>query len=964
MLKMRGKLFYLHCAPPYSTAKRARGRKRARRVRRQRVHKTRPLRNAKYPHGFPQLRGIDLLRVTIVNSIYRNVAKLCRLALENGAFISVENPSESWMWSTRWFQSLCSDFQLQAVKFQHCAHGGQRPKWSTFLTNAEWLRGLSAVCPQDHVHKSWSEYRCNTKLEAEYPLLLCSRIADAAFQHAVSLGCQPIEPPAKRQKSSSTPRVMAQAGRQPRGNKYPELISEFRETLEVPWPWPKPSQIPRMLSASEAEHLHLTQPTKLLSCMSVGSTRHESGHEPAFLAAKLGVFRSPDEFVDLACNLQHPFDNSSGVSDDLKRNLFFLLTAGPAAVQDKRDQVLGHYRRRKQELESHELSIHEALQPHRERVVAGKNFLLFDEMCKDAGVVDHGLLDLMVSGAPLIGESGVSNLFELEDNLPAMSPAQLMKSSRWSRRMLAGRCSNSQTDEVGRAVWQVTMDEVSKGWLEGPLSEAQVTSRLGPLFVASPRFGLVQSDKIRPIDDMSVSLVNSAFAARYKLDLDGVDSISVLCRTAVEAVQADRQVVLELEDGSQLRGVLHESLSVSQARSLHGRTLDLEAAYKQMLVRASSLWTSVLLVPDGRGGKGYFISQVLPFGASASVFAFNRVARAIHCIGVRLFGLMWLNYYDDFPQVDLCCAADAAMVTAEGLLDLLGWKFSQKESKRAPMATKFSALGVDFDLSSSAEGMVLVANKPSKVQQIVSLLNDILETGHFPPTVATSLRGRLQFAESQTFGRAVALHMRSCQQRATGAMGGAELDQSMREELLWAKNFVQLSPPRVLKTHIRQNRVLIFTDAALEDDDQNAGVGMVAFVWRSGQLKHRFFFAESVPADVLRDLQVKTPKVIAALELLAAVMAVELLQEWMTNSRTFIFIDNEAARANLISMYSPVKVQAKLLQRLHDIMMHGSMFVWTCRVPSVSNVADAPSRQEFKQLLCTGFVRLTPSWHR
>ena len=111
------------------------------------------------------------------------------------------------------------------------------------------------------------------------------------------------------------------------------------KTLEVPWPWPKPSQIPRMLSASEAEHLHLTQPTKLLSCMSVGSTRQvkESGHEPAFLAAKLGVFRSPDEFVDLACNLQHPFDNSSGVSDDLKRNLFFLLTAGPAAVQDKRE---------------------------------------------------------------------------------------------------------------------------------------------------------------------------------------------------------------------------------------------------------------------------------------------------------------------------------------------------------------------------------------------------------------------------------------------------------------------------------------------------------------------------------------------------------------------------------------------------------------------------------------------------
>ena len=129
-------------------------------------------------------------------------------------------------------------------------------------------------------------------------------------------------------------------------------------------------------------------------------------------------------------------------------------------------------------------------------------------------------------------------------------------------------------------------------------------------------------------------------------------------------------------------------------------------------------------------------------------------------------------------------------------------------------------------------------------------------------------------------------------------------------------------------------------------------------------MKHKFFFSERVPDDVLRALQVKTPKVIAALELLAAVMAVELLQEWMINSRTFIFVDNQAARANLIAMYSPVMVQARLLSKLHDIMTHGSMFVWVCRVPSASNVADAPSRRECEQLLCTGFRRLNPSWHR
>ena len=49
------------------------------------------------------------------------------------------------------------------------------------------------------------------------------------------------------------------------------------------------------------------------------------------------------------------------------------------------------------------------------------NFLLFREMCVDAGIDDPELCDLLVNGTPLVGKSGSSNLFEAEDNIPAMS---------------------------------------------------------------------------------------------------------------------------------------------------------------------------------------------------------------------------------------------------------------------------------------------------------------------------------------------------------------------------------------------------------------------------------------------------------------------------------------------------------------------------------------------------------------
>ena len=225
-----------------------------------------------------------------------------------------------------------------------------------------------------------------------------------------------------------------------------------------------------------------------------------------------------------------------------------------------------------------------------------------------------------------------------------------MKSSRWSRRTLKSRslqqCTSASTEDE---VWCGALEEVDKGWLIGPMSEEQVVQKYGPLFVASPRFGLHQSDKVRPIDDMSISLVNSSFAASYKLDLDGVDGVSVLAKAMLDAVDDGGVVEMTLSSGETLKGKLHGSLTVEQARDLCGRTLDLEleAAYKQMLVRESSMWASVLMIPNPSGGSQFFASKVLPFGASASVYSFNRIAKAVHMVGIRLFSLIWTNYFDD-----------------------------------------------------------------------------------------------------------------------------------------------------------------------------------------------------------------------------------------------------------------------------------------------------------------------------
>lgn len=174
------------------------------------------------------------------------------------------------------------------------------------------------------------------------------------------------------------------------------------------------------------------------------------------------------------------------------------------------------------------------------------------------------------------------------------------------------------------------------------------------------------------------------------------------------------------------------------------------------------------------------MSQVLPFGASASVFSFNRLSKAIQLVGTRLFGLVWSSYIDDYTQFDIAPSGDSAQRTAESFLDLIGWKYSRKDSKRLPMSNVFTVLGVEVDLRRSRFGEIVVKNKKARVEQICCDIDAVLAEGHFPANLASSLRGRLQFAESQTFGRAVSLHMKACHSRAMQQRGRYQAPSSVK----------------------------------------------------------------------------------------------------------------------------------------------------------------------------------------
>ena len=211
-----------------------------------------------------------------------------------------------------------------------------------------------------HEHAPWTIDRVQgqtsyaTSVEAEYPHMLCSKIADAALQEALRCGALHKSPATKRTaehvvgddtSSSKRPRpsssFAAQAGQKPRGNRQPELLSEFSEVVQKAWPLNKPAKLPKILTNEQLQHFGFSHEAKLLSCVATGSGTDESScvsDAGSRYIARIGIYPTPEEFVEVAQDLQHPFDRDTCVDDFTKRNMFMLLTEGHQFVSDWREK--------------------------------------------------------------------------------------------------------------------------------------------------------------------------------------------------------------------------------------------------------------------------------------------------------------------------------------------------------------------------------------------------------------------------------------------------------------------------------------------------------------------------------------------------------------------------------------------------------------------------------------------------
>lgn len=922
---------FIHAAPPCGTCSRARE------IDLQGGGPP-PLRSDAEPDGLSGITGEQLARVQSANDIYAGLEAFLLKATQLKIHWCIENPARSLLWSTTWMQSLQRIGSF--YNFAACAWGSARPTDKSFLSTMLEMCQLQSPCPGGHVHApygrkrdSQGKYVYATAEEAAYPRKLALKIVEIV-QHSLQLFPEPIAATPGNVTDNAAGHVST--AQQPRGHKMPPVISEFAATQTIFATDKPPVDAKNCLSR---DWRGVPQFAKLLNLTESGegiSRRYK---------CDFGVFRSPLQWITEALSLEHPFDTYHAVSDAVLIALFETLTLGANEIARRRTATLRKWISMAKELETDEQELRSGMESGVKEVLHNKRVKLMEALATEMGWPDQELFTEMVAGFKLVGTQKPSYIFPLEPRPMAYSPQELNDAAKFLRPALLGKVRHSVTDTDSDLLWKMTCEEaLNKHWMEGPLTVEQLNQRYPGGWIPVRRFGIWQTSgdktKLRPIDDFAENRVNGSFGYSDKLNLRTLDQVVWICCTIARALK-DGRVSFTLSDGKLLEGALHSSMRGDLG--LPGLCiLDLSNAYKQLPLHPHDRRYSITTLKDPASGEpACFEGKVLPFGATASVVHFNRCARFLQHVGLKLH-IVWGNYFDDYPIISPACLQKSTMEAVTLLMKLLGFDYAQHKLK--DFAPSAPVLGVEIKLEEIMDGFVAVTNKMSRIDEVCTAIDKIINEGKLTSREASRLLGRLQYADSFIMGREGRLVLTDLRNNIRSDGKPIVLTEEAVESLRLLERRLRSGKPRAVPWAREAKPVLVFTDGASEGEVHTIGGVLI-------DDKDVLYFGFHVP-DPLVELWLSSAEhIIGMVELYAILVARVVWHDRLVSRKSLVFVDNNASKDAVVRGTSANYHFRKILLAVERSEAEGKSWMWIARVPSHSNPADEPSRGIFDNII-------------
>ena len=778
-------------------------------------------------------------------------------------------------------------------------------------------------------------------------LVLKLPIPKSSFERALEAG---LDPHAKQ--SLQHPTIAA--GKLPRGRKFEPLVPEFRcvQTVRVP-------SVPEPLLSTKSTLIQvyhgIPAGSKLLRTSrldrSKGGVKTAEGCEAEDVATRVfGIYHNPSEFIEVAKAAQHPLDTIHALPDQAIRCIFETLTLGPLGIARKRLQKLKQWQAWADESVTDELVLRASMDAGCERVLKSKRLVLLEKIANSLQWPDTDLHDQLRSGFKLTGHQKPSGVFGPDIKPGTQSRQDLADQCSVLQKAIWDKIASSREAEWSEPLWEITMKEVhEKQWLAGPYSRAELDVLFDGVWVPVRRFAVWQREKWRPIDDFSECGVNSTFSCLEKVDLRALDESVLVARLLSWFSCREKQIEFCLKNGERLVGEVHPFWTqVTGAADLVMKTVDLKSAYKQLAMNPCDQRFAVLaLKKPGSTEVSGFVCKTLPFGSSASVLHFNRVARLLQRIGHELL-VNWCNFYDDYPVVTFRALAKGTDLTIRALLKLVGFEWAaDKDMEFSPCS---DLLGVSLDLAAAQGGTIAVGNKVSRMVELRRSVEQLISERQVGPRMLPSLFGRALFVESNLLGRAGKLALSDLRLLEHSKKRIVRLQESELKALRLLLARYVVAKPRQVPSWFGESPILVFTDGACEPGQGSLVVTVGGVLFHPAE-SHARAFGVNVPDEVVA-AWIKEGKEhpVPQTELYAVVLARSHWKGLIDGFRCVFFVDNQGSLDACIKGYSRVGSMRDLLLEYEELDAPCPVLPWFARVPSLSNVADFPSRGKWKAL--------------
>ena len=381
---------------------------------------------------------------------------------------------------------------------------------------------------------------------------------------------------------------------------------------------------------------------------------------------------------------------------------------------------------------------------------------------------------------------------------------------------------------------------------------------------------------------------------------------------------------------------------------------DMDAAYRQIGVRdLRESWT-ILMTPSG---PSLWRHSAMMFGATASVWAFNRFADAVMYLARRLLVIANLHFVDDFGSGEPARWAESGCRSFCQMFGLLG--LSMKPSKELLPDAQHVVLGVQLDLQPCG---ITLSPSPRRKEKMIHEIDRVLCANSLFPDHAQRIAGKLAFLTTTLFGAVGGAALQPLYARGHGLGGGdnERLTEALRAALVCLRHVLRSHRPRFVPwaASLQGPVAVMYTDAFFQMGEKKFKVGSLGIPtgWRPAEapsycngwgfvlrIGEKVYYSCGTTPSYLLEAYCQRRAFIYFLEIAAVLIAAfnmrsVLPQFWVS------FIDNHAGKFALQKGYGRDVCVNNLLSFFWAVVHEMGWFPHFRWVASQCNISDPISR--------------------